>query len=360
MDDLIDSNAELAEAIFKAGFRMFVSPTLDSEWVASIVDEKYAHDELKIYSIILDHMKAQTSQTDLEKARSCVNQFFRDWSAEGAAERSKCIDPVLHSLEAEFALKANDAALYPDKASMRVLVPGAGLGRLLFELCRAGFTARGNEISYHMLMASSLVLNETYRVGQYTIAPFALSSRNHLKREDQFRTCAIPDVHPEIELEKASEGMRVPAFERLSMDAGDFCVVYSSQRYKETFDAVPTVFFIDTAPNIIRYIQAVHNCLKVGGIWINVGPLHWHWEEKSPETEQGDKLKKHLKNVEDAGIGDPGSVELTDEEVIKLVEHFGFSIEKHEPGSIESGYIGNDRGMLQSIYRSSLWIARKK
>jgi carnosine N-methyltransferase len=72
MDDLIDGNAELAEAIFKAGFQAFLAPTLDSEWVASIVPEKYANDEYQIYSIILDYMNVKTSQNDMEKARSTI------------------------------------------------------------------------------------------------------------------------------------------------------------------------------------------------------------------------------------------------------------------------------------------------
>jgi hypothetical protein len=62
----------------------------------------------------------------------------------------------------------------------------------------------------------------------------------------------------------------------------------------------------------------------------------------------------------DAGIGDPGSVELTNDEVVALVEHCGFVMEKQEHGTIETGYISNTRSMLQSTYRPSFWIARKK
>ena len=359
LDDLIDSNAELAEAIFKAGFKAFLAPSIDSEWVASIVPEKYLHDEYRMYSIVLDHMNIQTSQDDMDKARSCINQFYREWSAEGEAERSKCFGPVITALNGEYA-RRSEATSDMDRSEIKVLVPGTGLGRLVFDVCRMGFSVEGNEISYHELMASSLVLNHTDKVAQYKIAPFALNGSNHLSRADQFQTFQIPDVHPGSELSKA-EGSKVPAHERMSMSTGDFCVLYTQPDYKESFDAVATVFFIDTAPNIIRYIKAVRHCLKMGGIWINLGPLLWHHvsRKNSHENEEGGQEKKSAKIV-DAGIGDPGSVELTNEEVVALVEHMGFTMEKNESGAFETGYISNPRSMLQSTYRPSFWVASKK
>lgn len=358
MDDLIDGNAELAESIFIAGFRAFLAPTLDSDWVASIVPEKYTHDEYLIYSTILDHMSVQTSQNDMEKARSCINQFYREWSAEGAVERAKCFDPVIAALNDEYSLRSK-ADSHLEKAAIKVLVPGAGLGRLVLDVCRAGFSVEGNEISYHELMASSLVLNHTEKVGQYTIAPFALNCSNHVSRDDQFQTFQIPDIHPSTELANA-ETSNVPAHERMSMSTGDFCVLYSQSEYTGAFDAVATVFFIDTAPNLIRYIEAVRNCLKPGGLWINLGPLLWHHASRKDSNDHDNEQHKQKGsgNV-DVGIGDPGSVELTTDEVLALVTHLSFTIEKSECGTFETGYISNPRSMLQSNYRPSFWLARK-
>lgn len=58
------------------------------------------------------------------------------------------------------------------------------------------------------------------------------------------------------------------------------------------------------------------------------------------------------------GIADPGSVELTNDEVIALVEHFGFKVESKESG-IKAGYIQDDESMLQNTYQVSHWVARK-
>jgi carnosine N-methyltransferase len=358
LDDLIDCNAELAEAIFKAGFQAFISPTLESEWVASIVPKKHVHDEYQTYSIIMDHMNVKTSQNDMEKARSCINQFYREWSSEGSVERSKCFDPVIAALLAEFNSRKVKLSEI-DRSTMNVLVPGAGLGRLVFDVCRAGFSVEGNEISYHQLMASSLILNHTQKAGQFKIAPFSLNCSNHISRADQFQTFQVPDIHPDSELRNLDEH-KVPASERMSMSTGDFCVLYSQEEYKNVFDAVATVFFIDTAPNIIRYIQAVRNCLKPDGIWINLGPLLWHHAPRKDDEDESEDNKRKASEFTDAGIGDPGSVELTNEEVLALVEHLGFTIERQECNGPETGYITNPRSMLQSNYRPAFWIARKR
>ncbi|KAF2714871.1 methyltransferas-like protein [Pleomassaria siparia CBS 279.74] len=367
LDDLIDQHAELAEAIFRVGFA-FLAPKLDSEWIGEVLGgdaRVVVGDELKVYEKIMDRLGVKASKNDVDKARSCIHQFYREWSAEGAVERQKCFDPVIRALEEEFASRARCSPnLNLDRSEMSVLAPGAGLGRLVFDICRAGFTVEGNEISYHELMASSLVLNHTKTAGQYTIAPFALNGSNHLTREDQFRTYQVPDIHPATELASHTLNSRVPAEERMSMATGDFCVLYSQEDSKETFDAVTTVFFIDTAPNMIRYIEAVRNCLKPGGLWINLGPLLWHHAAKPPPSEEDKNKDKEDRttdaNERDIGIADPGSVELTNEEVVALVQHLGFAMEKHETGTFETGYISDPSSMLQSTYRPSFWIARKK
>jgi carnosine N-methyltransferase len=304
------------------------------------------------------------TQNDLEKARSCINQFYREWSEQGQEERKACFEPVLSALEEEFTVRTKDTApnSQQDRSEFRILVPGVGLGRLVFDICRAGFSVEGNEISYHMLMASALVLNETKHAHQFSVAPWALGSSNHVSRADQLRTVKIPDVHPATALAE-QQASQVPASERMSMSMGDFCVVYGREDYAGVFDAVTTVFFIDTAPNLIRYIEAVANCLKPGGIWVNLGPLLWHPpppRRDFGDKEDGENEERAARMEGDAGIGDPGSFELTNEEVIALLQHLGFSIERQETDTIQTGYITNTRSMLQSTYRPSLWIARKK
>lgn len=59
------------------------------------------------------------------------------------------------------------------------------------------------------------------------------------------------------------------------------------------------------------------------------------------------------------GIADPGSVELTDDEVVKLVQTLGFDI-IHEGSVIDAPYIQDKQSMLQNTYKASHWVARKR
>jgi len=50
---------------------------------------------------------------------------------------------------------------------------------------------------------------------------------------------------------------------------------------------------------------------------------------------------------------------LSDDEVVKLLEHLGFLFLKHHIDFMETGYVQNPRSMLRSVYRPSHWVARK-
>lgn len=248
VDAAIDANADIASEILAHGLPAFgleqEPETPDRDWRGTATIE------------------------DLGKARTTINQLYRDWSAEGFPERDACNGPVLGDVERIFAH-------IPNKATVRILVPGAGLARLVFDLCHKGFTVEGNEISYHQLMASSWILNHTQRARQFMLFPFALNFSNVISREHQLQATMIPDIHPSAELEQADVFSPSPAGDRMAMSACDFIVLYGDEAHREVFDAVATVFFIDTAPNIIRYIEVIRHCLKEGGVWTNIGVRHF-------------------------------------------------------------------------------------
>jgi len=103
---------------------------------------------------------------------------------------------------------------------------------------------------------------------------------------DQTRPVSFPDVNPQS----------LPADSDFSMVAGDFQEVYSDPgefffykhqpnckwqlngdrilsciSHTEMWDCVATCFFIDTAHNVLDYIETIWNILKPGGVWINLG-----------------------------------------------------------------------------------------
>ncbi|KAK4954707.1 hypothetical protein LTR66_013544 [Elasticomyces elasticus] len=323
-----------------------------------------------------DDWKGKAMPGDMDKARSTIRQLYRDWSLEAEPERHACYDPILSALAAQFS------HIRPqERHQVQVLVPGAGLGRLVFEICKAGWTVEGNEISYHQLLASNFVLNKTPSASAYPLHPWALSFSNHRTRADQFRRVMIPDVHPATELARVSveRGDQMHSSERMSMSSGDFCVIYQEAEYANSFDAITTCFFIDTAPNLIAYIETVLNCLKQGGYWINLGPLLWHFEnaphpgakedhgpdvsdsssvrlDDTTHRSESTRCETYERNI---GIGKAGSFELADDEVLALLRHFGFEIVQHEVDGLATGYVQDPESMLQNVYRPSFWIARK-
>jgi carnosine N-methyltransferase len=55
--------------------------------------------------------------------------------------------------------------------------------------------------------------------------------------------------------------------------------VYARPECRASFDAVVTCFFIDTAHNILEYLEVIHSVLRPGGLWVHLGPLLWHWAD---------------------------------------------------------------------------------
>ena len=328
VDDAIDANAEMASRILVSGLQSFgleIEPNdANMDW------------------------RGTAKPIDMDKARLTLRQFYRDWSAEGADEREQCYRPVLDDLSRMFG----DVL---DKTTVKVLVPGAGLGRLVFEICKLGYTVEGNELSYHQLLASNWILNHVTSVERFPLYPFATTFSNNTKLKHQLKVVTVPDVHPGKELNRLSRDTSSPALDRMSMTAADFILLYKEEGQRDRFDAIVTVFFIDTAPNVIRYIETARNCLKSGGVWINLGPLLWHFEERSPSIQ----VDGHSAgNPDRSGIGEPGSVELTEEEVLLLVEKMGFEIVAHESRACATGYIQDPESMARNVYQNSHWIAK--
>ncbi|KAK4574978.1 hypothetical protein LTR86_000828 [Recurvomyces mirabilis] len=333
VDEAIDSNAEIAEAILASGLTAYGLSTDNESW------------------------KGAATPNDMDKARSTIRQLYRDWSDEGSAERYASHSPFMAALEKYLPLSQLSGG-----EQHRILVPGAGLGRLVFEISLAGYAVEGNEISYHQLLTAHYMLNCTHTTDQHRLFPWALNFNNHLTRAGQLQGVGIPDIHP---AEMATQ-TDVSHGERMSMTAGDFCAVYKQPRYAASFNAVLTCFFIDTAPNVLNYFGTIRHCLVPGGIWINLGPLLWHFEAAQTPAERAlqadnDSGARMSGPSRRFGMAEPGSVELTNEEVLALVSRMGFDIfESEQMPAGATGYTQDPFSMLQNVYRPVFWTARKR
>ncbi|KAK6031017.1 n2227-like protein [Ostertagia ostertagi] len=201
----------------------------------------------------------------MSKVLSVLRQIVREWTTEGKPERDATYKPLLDIVRERYSSTS-------ERSSIKIMVPGSGLGRLAFELAKEGFTVEGNEFSMVMLMTSSFLLNACFEPEEHVVYPYALDKSNSWSYEDQTRPVYFPDLGK-------SRNEAPPNF---SMIAGDFLEITQSR--SSHFDCVTTAWFIDTAKNIIDYIETIYKILKPGGIWLNVGPLTYHYEDMIEEV----------------------------------------------------------------------------
>ncbi|KAI9459315.1 N2227-domain-containing protein [Russula earlei] len=276
-----------------------------------------------------DATRRRPTNFDMDKVRSTLKQLVRDWSEEGREEREASYRPIREALLEHFSDIPMD-----ERHNFRVLVPGAGLGRLAYDVAKCGFSCQGNEFSHYMLLTSFFILNRTQQVHQHTIYPYVHSLSNLPDRTAMLKCVQIPDVLPSD----------LPPGSNFSLVAGDFEEVYGQQDGEPDpnepsaglWDAVLTCFFIDTAKNIVSYLRIIHRILAPGGIWINLGPLLWHFEENT--------------------TSDP-SIELDLEEVKVLATRIGFEIKNER--TIDTTYVNNKESMLGYVYHAAFWTATK-
>ena len=258
------------------------------------------------------------SGDDLDRVRTTLKQFVRDWSTEGKCERDQSYKPILSELDKLFP-----SDLF-ERSSVSVLVPGAGLGRLMFEIALQGFECQGNEFSMYMLFASNYILNICDKAESVSIHPWVHQTCNILANNDQLREIKIPDINPRMMNSNCT----------FSMAAGDFLEVYSEEN---SWDCVAMCFFLDTAHNVLTYIEKVYHILKPGGYWINFGPLLYHFADIAVEP----------------------SVELTYEEVRNVIlNKFKFTLIKERTG-MKANYVQNSKSMLKMEYECAFFIVQK-
>ena len=300
------------------------------------------------------------TSNEYEKVRGTLMQLSREWSSDGEHERLISYGRIVRELTEFFPEELA-------RQNVKVLVPGCGLGRLVVELVRKGFWCQGNEFSYHMLLTSNYILNHSPYAHMYSIMPYLHKSSHLTKRSNQTHPVTVPDSNPTDINELFEKNPHIPYHDLMSMAAGSFVDLYGAKKsapdsvkdnaaeeFRSTnasyYDVVATTFFLDTASNIIEYIKTVHNCLKEGGIWINFGPLLWHFEDDYNVK----MVQKEDKQVPLIMKG----LELSRDDLIELIEKMGFKFEKRE-SNIESTYSNDIRALGAFVYQCEFWICRK-
>eukprot|EP00049_Salpingoeca_infusionum_P023682 m.13397 g.13397 ORF g.13397 m.13397 type:complete len:391 (-) comp5940_c0_seq2:32-1204(-) len=262
------------------------------------------------------HLRShKPSDFDMDKVYTTLKQFYRDWSAQGAEERASCYGVILDCVDKLFEDRPNE--------TVRVLTPGAGLGRLAWEFAHRGYISQGNEFSAYMLFGANFILNGQSGPEAFSIFPFAHQFCNQFSTKAQLQEVKIPDVDPSS----------LPPNSDFSMCAGDFLSVYTEP---DSWDCIACSFFLDTAKNIVDYLETCFRILKPGGYLVNLGPLLYHFADDATAL----------------------TVELTYDEVIHVVQAVGFEI-KENRFPLPCTYNSHDETMMKVVYQCAFLCAQR-
>ncbi|KAL8343485.1 hypothetical protein RB598_004704 [Gaeumannomyces tritici] len=301
--------------------------------------EYYGVEERELHAHVRAAEKAGRTP-DRTSVSQALKHYVRDWSVEGRSERDNAF-PCIHAVLRE---------LFPDRTGrlVRVLLPGAGLGRLGHEIAGlGGFEVTNNEWSAYMAVAYRFLEAHPAKESN-SLHPFVDGWSHHATTENMFRSVSFPDV--------AVDAGSVVLVE------GDFTAVFHAEKASatrrargaaagpgtvesgETFDTVVTHFFIDTARNLMAYLDTIYALLRPGGYWVNLGPLLY---------------------------GTGPWVQLSLDEVVRVVKAMGFEFvpvpeecgDLTLEGELTRGrtavYGFDDRALTRNAYQAQTWAARK-
>jgi len=127
--------------------------------------------------------KSDAYASGYDSATQIFAHLTRDWTAEGRPVRRIIYDWCLQQME-------NHCPKSPPACS--VLVPGAGMGRLAYDIFQRGYRVEANELSPSMAAAASSILHKKTSA---TFHPFVLDGMaNEVDSERRFDTLRFPDI----------------------------------------------------------------------------------------------------------------------------------------------------------------------
>lgn len=253
-----------------------------------------------------------------------MKHFVRDWSNEGLHEREATYPCVLEAVQRAFPARSSSEPA-------RVLVPGSGLGRLGHEIASlGGFQVTLNEFSFSMNMAYHYLATLSNSSAE-TIHPYVDWWSHRATTAHLLRAVNFPD---NVDLLQQSS---------VSLVEGEFTTALKT--HEGTYDALVSHFFIDTATNILSYLETIHAMLKPGGVWINFGPLLY---------------------------GSMPALQLSLDEVIAMAESLGLELELSSESCGQAmefdrrvrgahvPYAYDTESLSRNAYLAQHWVARKR
>ena len=235
-------------------------------------------------------------EENYDTACHIITHLTRDWSADSSPIRKATYGWIVDQL---WAHHNSD-----DDGQARVLVPGAGTGRLAYDLAFSAiddgedeksephypFAVEAVDCSVPMAAAAHHVLHrkeESLKLFPFISDPFI----NEVSSEKRYNSIYIPESSVIDTLKRIDGGTQQSSEQKpnLTYVIGDFVKMFSMPSRHEAFDYIATCFFIDTASNIFEYLLIIKHAIRSGGIWVNLGPVQWHRNAQLQPT--ADELK---------------------------------------------------------------------
>jgi SAM-dependent methyltransferase len=291
----------------------FLLDTVHLNMTSSILSEKSNPLDIKTES---GHDRNSSTSSSYESVFQILLHVKRDYSP----ECDKVRDIIYGSMLKSLSDLGEDTRLHSEK---RVLVPGAGIGRLALELAHAGYHVTANELSRSMTVVFFNMFNiiESGTIHEYY-------PNLHLPYSDDWdfakrlQSSVFPDDGDAV---KAWRDSKIDGSLALQHSMFSF---FGDDVFRDYFDVVASSFFIDTG-NLLKNIAIIAHTLKKDGIWINAGPLHYHGP----------------------------TIPYSHSEVKRLAVAFGFELLNEE--QLETDYSGeSSASMKPEIYRFPLTVWR--
>ncbi|KAK8439916.1 hypothetical protein ACI3LY_004799 [Candidozyma auris] len=259
-----------------------------------------------------------TSSTNY-RVIEALTHFVRDWTSDGAEECGPLLKFVKEQLSK--VIPENEAA------DTCIVVPGSGLGRVAHEIATYRDYGAVYAVEFSGLMHACNKFVYQQKKDHTSIFPYIHSCSNFVTTRAQFRERSLPSPTQ-------------PSNLHLCLDDFRYFTIPDKERYKNV--VVVSVFFVDTAENIIDYLDVIsqlttpskRNPVK-NGYWINVGPLKY---------------------------GTAAQAELNVEEIQTVRKRMGWkdlctenTLDSREKPVI--GYITDKESMWQGFYGLSKWTS---
>lgn len=197
--------------------------------------------------------------------------IIRDWSSVGAPIRASLYTWCVHQFHKYGWISSSNNNNSTKKKKEPILVPGAGLGRLAWELStQLQHPVEAIESSLCMTAAAYTILHgHTFQIHPYAMDPFT----NEIDSSKRYDNVLIPDIDPTV--------LTVNQNQMLSYTFGDFNSEYM-HNHRSFYSAIVTCYFLDTATTVYDYLMTIEGILIQNGLWVNVGPLQWHSNNQVP------------------------------------------------------------------------------